>query len=61
MEIIRSLGNAASLGASMALLSKNHWQKAKDIADFIEHIELSSRPDFNQYFIEHIDFPRENL
>ena len=60
-EIIRSLGNAASMGASMALLSKNHWQRAKDIADFIEHIELSSRLDFNQYFIEHMDFPKENL
>ena len=33
----------------------------KGIADFIEHIELSSRPDFNQYFIENMDFPRENL
>ncbi|MFC1874347.1 ASKHA domain-containing protein [Chloroflexota bacterium] len=59
-EIIRSLGNAASLGASMALLSSKHWQMAKDIAAFIEHIELSSRPDFNQYFIEHMDFPGDN-
>jgi len=60
-EIIRSLGNAASMGASMTLLSKNHWQRAKDISDFIEHVELSSRLDFNQYFIEHMDFPKENL
>ena len=60
-EIVRSLGNAASLGASMALLSKNHWQRAKDIAAFIEHVELSYRHDFNQYFIEHMDFPKENL
>ena len=60
-EIIRSLGNAASMGASIVLLSRKHWQVAKDLADFIEHIELSSRLDFNQYFIEHLDFPKENL
>jgi len=58
-ESIRSLGNAATMGASMVLLSRNYWQKAKEISDFIEHIELSSRLDFNQHFIEQIDFPRE--
>ena len=61
LENIRSLGNAASMGASIILLSKNQWQKAKDLADFIEHVELSSRLDFNQYFIEHMDFPKENI
>ena len=60
-EIIKSLGNAASRGASMALLSKKHWQMARDLRDFIEHIELSCRPDFNEYFIEHLDFPTENM
>ncbi len=60
-EIIRSLGNAATRGASMALLSKKHWQMAKDLVDFIEHIELSCRPDFNDYFVENLDFPTENM
>ena len=60
-EIIRSLGNAASTGASMVLLSKGYWQEANDLADFIEHVELSSRLDFNRYFIEQIDFPKEKL
>jgi uncharacterized 2Fe-2S/4Fe-4S cluster protein (DUF4445 family) len=60
-EIIRSLGNAATRGASMALLSKKHWQMAKDLVDFIEHIELSCRPDFNDYFVENLDFPKENM
>ncbi|MFC1939248.1 ASKHA domain-containing protein [Chloroflexota bacterium] len=59
--IIRSLGNAASRGASMALLSKKHWQVAKDLVAFIEHIELSYRHDFNKYFVEHLDFPKENM
>ena len=60
-EIIRSLGNAASTGASMVLLSKNYWQIAKDLTNFIEHVELSSRSGFNQYFVEHMDFPKENV
>jgi len=59
LEIIRSLGNAASTGASMVLLSKDYWQKANEITDFIEHVELSSRLDFNQYFIDQMDFPKE--
>ena len=60
-EIIKSLGNAASTGASMVLLSKNYWDKANEVADFIEHVELSSQLGFNQYFIEQMDFPKENL
>jgi uncharacterized 2Fe-2S/4Fe-4S cluster protein (DUF4445 family) len=60
-EIITSLGNAASTGASMALLSKEYWQMANELSDFIEHIELSSRLDFDQYFVDYLDFPKENL
>ena len=61
LEIVKSLGNAASTGASMVLLSKHYWQMANQLVDLIEHVELSSRLDFNQYFIEQIDFPKENL
>jgi uncharacterized 2Fe-2S/4Fe-4S cluster protein (DUF4445 family) len=60
-ERIKSLGNAASMGASMVLLSKKYWQMAKDVTNFIEHIELSYRRDFNQYFIEQMDFPVDNI
>jgi uncharacterized 2Fe-2S/4Fe-4S cluster protein (DUF4445 family) len=56
-EIIRSLGNAASTGAAMVLLSKNYWQLANGLADVIEHVELSSHPHFNRYFIDNMDFP----
>jgi len=59
--VISSLGNAASTGASMVLLSKGYWQMAGELRNFIEHVELSSRLDFNEYFIEQIDFPKEKL
>jgi len=60
-EIITSLGNAASSGASMVLLSKKHWRMARDLIDFIEHVELSFRHDFNEYFVEQMDFPKEDV
>jgi uncharacterized 2Fe-2S/4Fe-4S cluster protein (DUF4445 family) len=60
-ERIRSLGNAASMGAEMALLCKTYWQKALDLANSIDYIELSSRTDFNKYFIENLNFPEQNI
>ncbi|UCH51008.1 MAG: DUF4445 domain-containing protein [Chloroflexota bacterium] len=61
VELIKSLGNAASLGASMVLLSRKHWQMAKDVVNFMEHVELSYRHDFNQYFVQHMGFPEKNI
>jgi uncharacterized 2Fe-2S/4Fe-4S cluster protein (DUF4445 family) len=58
---IKSLGNAASTGATLALLSKTHWQKASEITQIMKHIELSSCQDFNDCFVENLDFPQENL
>ena len=60
-DIISSLGNAASTGASMVLLSRDYWHKANELAHTIEHVELSSRPDFSDRFISQMDFPKENL
>ncbi|UCG12535.1 MAG: DUF4445 domain-containing protein [Deltaproteobacteria bacterium] len=60
-EIVESIGNAASTGVSMVLLSKDYWRIANDLAHSIEHIELSTRLDFNEHFIENLNFPEENL
>ncbi len=59
LKIISSLGNAATTGASMVLLSRDYWQKANELIDFIEHVELSSRLNFNEYFVQQMDFPKE--
>ena len=58
-EIIHTIGNAASTGASMVLLAKRYWRRANELASTIEHVELSTRPDFNEYFIENLDFPQK--
>jgi len=55
---VASLGNAASTGAIMVLLNEEYWQMANELARSIEHIELSTRLDFNQYFVDNMDFPR---
>ncbi len=60
-EIIVSLGNAASTGASMVLLAKQYWHKAAELVHSIEHVELSYRTDFNEYFTQHMNFPGNNL
>lgn len=56
-ERILSLGNAASAGAAMALLSRTHWCKAQTLANAIEHVELSTRRDFADLFVSHMQFP----
>ena len=60
-DIINQLGNAASTGAKMVLLSKEYWNKASEITRFIEHVELSGLPEFFDHFIQEMDFTEENL
>jgi len=61
VETIKSLGNAASTGASMVLLSKSYWQKTIKLPRSISYIELSTRPEFTNHFIDNLDFPDTNL
>ncbi len=60
-EKISSLGNAASIGANMVLLSKYYWERATEITDSIENVELSNHPDFFDLFISEMDFHDLNL
>jgi uncharacterized 2Fe-2S/4Fe-4S cluster protein (DUF4445 family) len=61
VDRIVSLGNAASAGAKMALLSKGLWQRASEIVEHIEHVELSVQPQFYENFIDAMGFPEQNL
>jgi len=60
-EKIISLGNAASTGANMILLSKRYWDRSAEIATSLEHLELSGHADFFDSFVEEMNFPTENL
>ena len=57
LERIRFVGNVAAEGAKMALLSFRERQVAYDLARRVEYVELSSRADFNDLFVEGLAFP----
>lgn len=54
-EII-PVGNAAGSGAKMALLSRAERERASALVRWIEYLELSGRPDFQEVFAEAMVF-----
>ena len=57
LDRITYFGNAAALGAQMALLSETERARASDLARRIEHVSLATNPDFQEIFIEAVQFP----
>jgi uncharacterized 2Fe-2S/4Fe-4S cluster protein (DUF4445 family) len=57
-EKIRYVGNAASLGAQLCLISEGERARAETIARSIEHVSLAAHPDFQEIFVECMNFPR---
>lgn len=57
VERIRAVGNAASEGAKMALLSFREREVAFELPAFVEYLELSGAADFNDRFIANLAFP----
>ena len=55
---IRYVGNAAALGAQLALVSEVERRRAETIAASIEHVSLAAHPDFQDIFVECMNFPR---
>ncbi|HET7877049.1 MAG TPA: ASKHA domain-containing protein, partial [Methylomirabilota bacterium] len=55
---IRYVGNAAALGAQLALVSEAERERAETIARRIEHVSLAAHPDFERIFVECMNFPR---
>ncbi len=53
----RSIGNAAGVGAQMALLSGAARRRAERIAERVEYVELSSEKSFTDVFAEEMYFP----
>ena len=55
---IRYVGNAASLGAQLCLVSEPERARAERIARSIEHVSLAAHPDFQDIFVDCMNFPR---
>ena len=56
LDRISYVGNAAALGAQMALLSETERERAFDLAQRIEHVALAARPDFQEIFVDGMSF-----
>jgi uncharacterized 2Fe-2S/4Fe-4S cluster protein (DUF4445 family) len=57
LEKIRYVGNAAALGAQLCLVSEAERQRAERIARSIEHVSLAAHPDYQDIFVECMNFP----
>ena len=57
-ERIRYVGNAASLGAQLCLVSESERGRAEAVAARIEHVSLAAHPDFEDIFVSCMNFPR---
>jgi uncharacterized 2Fe-2S/4Fe-4S cluster protein (DUF4445 family) len=55
---IRYVGNAAALGAQLALVSEPERARAERLARSIEHVPLATHPDFQELFVDAMNFPR---
>ena len=56
LENVKTIGNAAGDGAKMALLSMEERARAEALAKRAEHLELSTRKEFQEEFIKGLDF-----
>jgi len=56
---VYSIGNAAGEGARIALINVDKRQEAEEIVKKVEYTELSTEPDFQNLFIDALQFPGE--
>ena len=57
-ERIEKVGNAAILGARTVLLSRKRRDELERLVTRIEHVELETKPDFFDVFVEGCQFKR---
>jgi uncharacterized 2Fe-2S/4Fe-4S cluster protein (DUF4445 family) len=56
LERITYMGNAAAIGAQMALVSETERLRAFELAQRIEHVALAARPEFQAIFVDGMNF-----
>jgi len=55
---ISQVGNAASIGAKMVLVSEKQRKIAEDIGRKIQYLELTVFPSFSDHFAQSVQFPK---
>lgn len=56
-ERILLAGDAAAVGARMALGDRRMWERAMEVAQRVDHVELATDPAYTDVFAEAIPFP----
>lgn len=56
LERIRQVGNAAGVGARLALTSQQQWREGIDIANEVRYVELTAYPSFRRHFTAALHF-----
>jgi uncharacterized 2Fe-2S/4Fe-4S cluster protein (DUF4445 family) len=56
-ERVSYVGNAAALGAQMALVSEPERRRADELARQIQHVSLATHPEFQDVFLQAVTFP----
>lgn len=59
VENVKSVGNAAGIGARMALLNRDHRRDIEKTVRQIEKIETALEPDFQRHFVNAMAFPNK--
>lgn len=59
LEKVKFVGNAAAMGAKMALVSRKAREEAKKISANTEYVELAMDANFQNEFIDAMTFPEE--
>jgi len=52
LNCFEQVGNAAGMGAKLALISRNKRVEAQDVASKVHYIELAAAPDYVKIFVE---------
>lgn len=60
VERICPVGNAAGEGAKIALLNAEEWKQTDRLAKAVEFVELAALPEFQDCFVDELEFPLRN-
>ena len=60
LERIRPIGNAAGAGARCCSVSRDAYEYSKVLADTTEFLELASKPEFQDCFVDALEFCEED-
>ena len=55
-DVTEPVGNAAGEGAVSAAVSKEARKKLKDLKSCMQNLELSTHPDFSEYYLQQMEF-----